>query len=227
MKKNRTYHKRGRLIDGFKCRQHPLYSTWASMMSRCYNPGAKAYRLYGARRIKVAERWHHFKNFASDMGMKPAKTWTLERKNNFSGYSKSNCVWAIRSDQNINRRVFKLNKVGATGIRRSSTGQYAVRFDYQGVRYRVGIFQTLYRAQIERARLIKSFQQDPSKTLRRLNPWTLWCTSSTKVRGVARHTDGGYLVRCTVDGIRHYVGYFKNLQEATRERDCFLKSQTC
>lgn len=66
-KKNRTYHKRGELVHGMACGEHPLYQTWADMMGRCYNPNELSFKNYGGRGITVTEKWHHFKNFAEDM----------------------------------------------------------------------------------------------------------------------------------------------------------------
>ena len=37
--------------------EHPLYNTWGGMISRCYKPQLKAYRLYGARGIRVCDEW--------------------------------------------------------------------------------------------------------------------------------------------------------------------------
>lgn len=47
----------------------PEYSTWVSMLARCYNPKTKAYQNYGGRGITVCERWRHsYPNFLADMG---------------------------------------------------------------------------------------------------------------------------------------------------------------
>jgi hypothetical protein len=47
-----------------------------------------------------------FENFLADMGEKP-RGLTLERIDNAKGYSKSNCKWATRSEQQKNRRPMK------------------------------------------------------------------------------------------------------------------------
>ena len=79
------------------------YKTWQSMMQRCYKPYAQQYDNYGARGISVCKRWHQFKNFLADMGMKPTGM-TLERKNVDGNYSPSNCKWASTVEQNRNKR---------------------------------------------------------------------------------------------------------------------------
>lgn len=55
-----------------------VYSSWASMMSRCYTPTHTKYLDYGGRGIKVCKRWHKFENFLEDMGER-VKGFTLDR----------------------------------------------------------------------------------------------------------------------------------------------------
>lgn len=95
---------------------HPLYKTWKNMMSRCYSPNDRAFGDYGARGIGVAEEWHDIRNFVRDMGEKPLGH-TIERLDNERGYSKENCAWASRTDQNRNTRKNKMTMESATEMR--------------------------------------------------------------------------------------------------------------
>jgi hypothetical protein len=79
------------------------YSSWSSMMRRCNNPNEKAYATYGAVGIKVCKRWHTFKNFFEDMGVRP-EGMSLDRINGRRGYSPDNCRWATESEQQKNRK---------------------------------------------------------------------------------------------------------------------------
>ncbi len=80
------------------------YNSWALMKSRCFNPKSPKYPIYGARGIKVCERWRDsFPNFLSDMGEKPRGT-TLERKNVNGDYTPKNCEWATPKKQANNKR---------------------------------------------------------------------------------------------------------------------------
>lgn len=79
------------------------YMAWDAMRSRCNNPEHAAYDDYGGRGIKVCERWSKFENFLADMGEKPAGL-SLDRKENSLGYSKENCRWATKAEQNRNTR---------------------------------------------------------------------------------------------------------------------------
>lgn len=85
------------------------YVSWCSMKDRCHNKNSKDYWYYGGRGIRVCERWKtSFENFLLDMGRKPTKFHTLDRKNNDKGYEPGNCRWATYSEQRCNQRRYQV-----------------------------------------------------------------------------------------------------------------------
>lgn len=80
------------------------WRTWFSMRTRCNNPNHNAYLYYGARGIRVCDRWQNsFESFLEDMGDRPAGT-TLDRIDVNGHYEPSNCRWATGKEQGRNKR---------------------------------------------------------------------------------------------------------------------------
>lgn len=84
-------------------RTSPTYNSWKSMIQRCTDAACPDFLRYGGRGIVVCPRWLRFESFLHDMGERPVGT-TLDRKRNSGNYCKSNCRWAIKSEQSNNRR---------------------------------------------------------------------------------------------------------------------------
>lgn len=86
----------------------PGYGVWQQMNYRCENPDVKGYRYYGARGIKVCDRWRGgvdgFENFIADMGGPPPDGLTIDRIDNDGNYEPGNCRWATPEQQRFNTR---------------------------------------------------------------------------------------------------------------------------
>jgi hypothetical protein len=82
-----------------------LYLRWRNMLERCTCPWHFAYKFYGARGITLCRRWRNFNFFFADMGYPPFKGASIDRKNGFKGYSKSNCRWATAIEQGRNKCI--------------------------------------------------------------------------------------------------------------------------
>jgi len=80
----------------------PTYYSWLNMKSRCYCSSSRGYYNYGARGIKVCDRWlHNFSTFLADMGERPEGR-SLDRIDGSKDYTPENCRWATRVEQNRN-----------------------------------------------------------------------------------------------------------------------------
>lgn len=81
-----------------------LVSLYSGMRSRCENAKVPGYRDYGARGIKVCDRWREsIANFVADMGPRPPGG-TLDRIDPTGDYSPENCRWLDARLQNRNKR---------------------------------------------------------------------------------------------------------------------------
>jgi hypothetical protein len=101
---SRTKH--GHTSRIFKGGTHP-YRVHTELLRRCNDPSHRGYERYGARGIKVCDRWadkeHGFENFFADMGTAP-EGYQLDRIDGTKGYEPSNCRWASLWTQNRNRK---------------------------------------------------------------------------------------------------------------------------
>lgn len=81
------------------------YNTWLTIQRRCYEPTFIGYANYGGRGIAVCASWRDsFEAFFADMGLKPSKAHTIDRKNTNGNYEPDNCCWATRTQQANNKR---------------------------------------------------------------------------------------------------------------------------
>lgn len=78
----------------------PEYFAWFKMKTRCYKPTDNRYKTYGARGIKVCDRWRRdFAAFFADMGPRPSANHSIDRIDNDRDYGPDNCRWATDGEQ--------------------------------------------------------------------------------------------------------------------------------
>ena len=98
-------------------RNTPEYQVWHNMKKRCNLKSHPDYAEYGGRGVKVCDTWlESFSNFYDDMGNRPTPKHSIDRIDNNRGYSKDNCRWATKLEQNLNQRIRKNNTSGAVGV---------------------------------------------------------------------------------------------------------------
>ena len=90
--------------------KHPLYGTWAGMISRCYNPASPSYFRWGGRGVRVYEPWRATPTefiawIEANLGPRPGGM-TLDRyPDNDGNYEPGNVRWATKQQQTANRRT--------------------------------------------------------------------------------------------------------------------------
>jgi hypothetical protein len=121
------------------------------MMGRCKKPSPKDEEYY--KNVKVCERWEDFEAFYADMGECPEK-YELDRKDSLGDYEPLNCRWVSEVDQAGNRRKFKNNTSGHTGVVWSAEHKkWRVYLYHNKVKYEGGLFLELPSAANKRKEL--------------------------------------------------------------------------
>lgn len=92
------------------------YHIWNSMLQRCNNSKHISYPEYGGRGIRVSEEWHSFPNFLADMGKRPSKDHSLDRKDANGHYCKGNVTWETTKRQARNKRNTVMLPHPTTGV---------------------------------------------------------------------------------------------------------------
>lgn len=125
---------------------------WMSCRSRCYNVNYCKYKHYGARGIRVCDRWndpiHGYANFLADMGRRPPECTSLDRIDVNGNYEPGNCKWATQTEQmNNTRGTIRVTYSGET----KGVVEWARQFGVQSymLRYRIKQGKNLKEALME------------------------------------------------------------------------------
>jgi hypothetical protein len=88
------------------------------MTQRCQNKMRPDFVSYGARGISVCEEWKNYPKAFVEWAI--WKGWekglTIDRENNNGNYEPNNCRFITMKEQSNNRRMFRTNTSGQTGV---------------------------------------------------------------------------------------------------------------
>jgi len=81
------------------------FRIWAGMLDRCYRSNSTMFPLYGAKGVRVADRWlEDFMTFLADKGPCPSSKHSIDRWPNPAGdYTPENTRWATPREQRLNQ----------------------------------------------------------------------------------------------------------------------------
>lgn len=92
-----------------------FYKIWIDMKDRCSKRRGNS-EYYYDKGIRVCDSWQHFENFLKDMGETYKDDLSLDRIDSNGNYHPENCRWVTLVDQSYNRKIFRNNKTGKTGV---------------------------------------------------------------------------------------------------------------
>jgi hypothetical protein len=127
----------------------PVHNAWVEMRKRCAD---LEHPNYGARGIKVCDRWAAFENFLADMGHPPAGC-ELDRIDVNGDYEPGNCRWIDLVGQARNKRSNRLIEFGGEWI---TVAEYAQRL---GVGYSAAYYRARLSAAGDRTKLARDVDQ--------------------------------------------------------------------
>ena len=99
-----------------------LYKAWLGIKDRCNNKNGCNYKHYGARGIKIDEKWSldpvkFVNDIINTLGDRPSPIHSLDRVDNNGHYEISNLKWSTITEQSRNRRSSKLVQSDVDNIR--------------------------------------------------------------------------------------------------------------
>lgn len=148
--------KHGYTFDDYT-KNHPLYAVFKMMKSRCYNITSSRYSDYGGRGIKICDDWLSsvgtFIKWAIQHGWRSGLQ--IDRIENDGDYRPTNCRFVTAQVNNQNKRIYKSNKTGYSGVfYNRENRKFISSLSYLKKRYHIGSFDTAFDACIARNKFI-------------------------------------------------------------------------
>lgn len=95
--REKEIHKKSYYSDEYRYERH----SYQCIIQRCLNIKNTNYKYYGAKGIKICDKWiESFQNFLEDVGQRPEPKilYSLDRIDNTKDYCKENCQWITKSE---------------------------------------------------------------------------------------------------------------------------------
>lgn len=92
-------------------RTSPTLTSYMAMLRRCFKDNFKQYADYGGRGITVCPQWlgpDGFSKFLADVGERPSREYSLDRKDHNGNYEPNNVRWATKKQQQRNMRSSRI-----------------------------------------------------------------------------------------------------------------------
>jgi len=110
-----------------------IYNIWSGIVQRCTNINSTNYPAYGGRGIGVCPEWRASFQAFYDWSMAHGyqENLTIDRIDNYKGYSPDNCRWATWTEQNNNKRGRPVDPEKAESIKNDPRSYREIASDYQ------------------------------------------------------------------------------------------------
>ena len=135
--------------DAYGLTSHRFYPTWNALVQRCTNPKNKKYMDYGGRGISVCEEWLDVRNFIAwcELTYPNINNYSIDRIDNYGGYSPENCRWVDKYTQVINQRIKKNNTSGFVGVSyHNGKARWAASVGVNYKKVHIGYYSTIEEA---------------------------------------------------------------------------------
>lgn len=173
-----------------------IYHIWNGMKSRCYSKNNDSYHNYGGRGIEICNEWLNdfmsFYNWAINNGY--SNELSIDRIEVNGNYEPSNCRWATDKEQQNNRRNnlhVTINGVTKTGAQWED--EYDLARGSVGKRISIGWSG-------------EDLLEKPKVANKQSGVKYITWNKSKEI----------WRVRKRINGIEHYIGYSKDLNEAIK-----------
>lgn len=106
------------------------YNVWRGMMERCTNPRHPKWSIYGGAGIAVHAPWaerggNGLRAFLNDLGPRPSKLHTLDRRDPNKGYEPGNCRWAPPTSGAVTGSIQANNRKTSLSFEGKTLAQWA------------------------------------------------------------------------------------------------------